>query len=79
MHTIHLNVHDSVYDHFMKFLGKFKNNEIDIVSKDVIERPRNSEFERIKAELQNELNEMDSGRAVFISQDEFEKRLNECI
>lgn len=79
MHTIHLNVHDSVYDHFMKFLGKFKNHEIDIVSTDIVERTPNFKFEQISAELHAELNEMDSGKAVFFSQEEFEKRLNECI
>lgn len=79
MHTIQLNVHDSVYDHFMKILGKFKNHEIDIISTNDIESNPKSQFERIKAELHADFENLQTGKSKSYSIQELEESLDQII
>jgi hypothetical protein len=72
MYTIQLKISDKVYDRFIWLLSKFNKEEIEIVSE-------SSDFTSTKEYLNNELNEIKNGKATFISQEDFEKRLNEIV
>ncbi len=72
MYTIQLKISDKVYDKFIWLLSKFNKEEIEIVSE-------SSDFTSTKEYLNNELNEIKNGKATFISQEDFEKRLNEIV
>lgn len=72
MHTIQLKINDSVYDKFIGLLGKFKKDEIEIISND-------AEFEATKAYLHKEYNEILAEKATFYSIDEVEKELDDII
>ena len=72
MYTIQLKISDKVYDKFIWLLSKFNKEEIEIVSED-------SDFISTKNYLQKELNEIETGKAKFVSQNEFENRLNNII
>jgi len=72
MYTIQLKISDKVYDKFIWLLSKFNKEEIEIVSE-------SSDFTSTKEYLNNELNEIKNGNATFISQEDFEKRLNEIV
>jgi tyrosyl-tRNA synthetase len=68
MHTIHLKIHDKVYDKFLWFLSKFQKEEIEIINED-------KSFTSDQRYLQKELDEMENGNAVFYSHEELEERL----
>lgn len=72
MYTIQLKISDKVYDKFIWLLSKFNKEEIEIVSE-------SSDFTATKNYLHKELNEIENGKARFLSQQEFEKRLNEIV
>ncbi len=72
MHTIKLKISDKVYDKFIWLLNKFSKEEIEIVSE-------TSNFKATQNYLQEELDEMDSGKANFLSQQDFENRLNTIV
>lgn len=69
MYTIQLKISDKVYDKFIWLLSNFNKEEIEIVSE-------SSDFTSTKNYLHQELNEIESGKANFVSQQEFENRLN---
>ena len=72
MRTIQLKINEKVYDKFIWLLSKFTKDEIEIVSD-------SSDFKTSQDYLSKELNEIESGKANFISQQNFEDRLNEII
>ncbi|MCT4697552.1 tRNA pseudouridine synthase A [Tenacibaculum haliotis] len=72
MYTIQLKINEKVYDKFIWLLSKFNKEEIEIVSE-------SSDFIATKNYLQKELSEIESGKATFISQQEFENRLNGIV
>lgn len=72
MRTIQLRISDKIYDRFIWLLSKFSKEEIEILD-------ANTEFEATKAYLQQELDEIDSGKAKFLSQSEFEDRINKIV
>lgn len=72
MHTIQLKIHDKVYEKFLWLLSKFNKEEVEIISE-------NKDFITTSVYLQKELDEIKSGNATFISQDELENRLNQVI
>lgn len=72
MHTIKLKISAKVYDKFIWLLSKFNKEEVEIISE-------SSDFTATKEYLQKELTEIESGKANFISQQEFENRLNEIV
>ncbi len=74
MHTIKLKVSDKIYDKFLWLLSKFSKDEIEILREE-----RTQDNTLAKDYLKKELNEIKSGNAKFITQSEFEKRLDEII
>jgi len=72
MHTIQLKISDKVYDKFIWLLSKFNKEEIEIVSE-------SSDFTATKNYLHKELSEIENGKATFMSQQEFESRLNGIV
>jgi galactitol-specific phosphotransferase system IIB component len=72
MYTIQLKISEKVYDKFIWLLSKFTKDEIEIVSE-------SSDLLVTKKYLQQELNEIESGKANFISQEELENRLDEIV
>ena len=72
MHTIQLKINDKVYDKFIWLLSKFSKEEIEIVSE-------TSDFKSTQNYLQKELEEIESGKANFLSQQDFENRLNNIV
>ena len=72
MPTIKLKISDKVYDKFIWLLSKFNKEEIEIVSE-------TSDFKSTQNYLQKELEEIESGKANFLSQQDFENRLNNIV
>lgn len=72
MPTIQLKISDKVYDRFLWLLSKFNKEEVEILNED-------QDFVAAKIYLQKELDEIKSGNAIFISQTEFESRLDQII
>jgi len=72
MQTVRLKINDKVYDKVMWLLSKFNRNEIEIIVDD-------STYNENQEYLQNELDEINSGKAKFQSIDELESRLDNAI
>jgi hypothetical protein len=72
MHTIQLKVKNCAYEKLLKLLSNFSNDEIEILYK-------SSEYQKDKAYLQKELDEIESGNAEFVSHVDFENLLNQAI
>jgi hypothetical protein len=72
MTRLHLDIQDAAYERFMGVLKEFKNDEVIIVSDD-------SHFEKSKAYIKQQLDEIDAGKAKFYSIDEVEASLDEII
>lgn len=72
MHTLKLNINDSVYEKFLLFLNNFQKEEIEVVSDDI-------DFQSAKKYLNAELEEIKSGKAKFYTMEEAEFRLEKVI
>jgi len=72
MHTIHLRIDDKVYDHFKWLLNQFNKDEIEIID----DKPIDAET---IAYLHAELQEMNEGKASYLSIKELEQRLEDKI
>ena len=72
MQTVRLKINDKVYDKVMWLLGKFNRNEVEIIPDD----PSYIEYQEY---LQNELDEINDGKAKFQSIYELEARLDNAI
>ena len=72
MPTIQLKISDKVYDKFLWLLSKFNKEEVEILNED-------QDFISAKKYLQKKLDEINSKNANFISQTEFESRLDQII
>lgn len=72
MQTVRLKINDKVYDKVMWLLSKFNRNEIEIIPDD----PSYIEYQEY---LQNELDEINDGKAKFQSIYELEARLDNVI
>ena len=72
MHTIRLKIHDNVYKNFIWLLSKFSRDEIEIINE-------SETYLQIQASLQDDLNEMNEGKAKYHTMDELETRLEETI
>ena len=70
MKTIELEIQDSVMDKFMDFVNSFKNSEIKV---------KNTHFENAKAEVQNIVSEINSGKMTWYTLEEVENKLEETI
>jgi tyrosyl-tRNA synthetase len=76
MQSVHLNIQDSVYEQFLSFLGKFKNNEVIIIEDKNIEK-EDINFIKDKMELHRIYDRYKSGNSKKYSQEEFESILEE--
>ena len=72
MQTIRLKIDDKVYEKILWFLSKFSKEEVEVITD-------NQDFISTQEYLQKELKEIESGKAVFYSQEELDNRLNEAI
>jgi vacuolar-type H+-ATPase subunit E/Vma4 len=72
MQTIRLKIDDKVYEKILWFLSKFSKEEVEVITED-------QDFISTQEYLQKELKEIESGKAVFYSQEEMDNRLNEAI
>ena len=72
MKTVRLKINDKVYDKVMWLLGKFNRNEVEII-------PDDPSFIEYKEYLQNELDEINNGKAKFYTTTELETRLDNVI
>lgn len=72
MHTIQLKINDKVYDRFLWLLSKFNKEEVEIISD-------NQDFITTQKYLHKELKEIENESASFLSQNEFENRLDDII
>ncbi|APG63851.1 tRNA pseudouridine synthase A [Tenacibaculum todarodis] len=72
MKTLQLKVNDKVYDKVLALLGKFNKDEIEIIS-------TNENFIATKKNLQNELSEIEQGKASFVSEEELKCRLDKIV
>ena len=72
MHTIKLIIEDRAYDKLIRQLGKFSKDEVEIV----LDEPN---FVETKKYLDAELDEITNGKAVFLSVEEAEQRLENRI
>jgi hypothetical protein len=72
MHTLKLNINDSVFDRFLWLLGKFNKEEIEIISDD-------EDFLITKKYLQAEMDEINSGNAKFYTFEETDLILEKVI
>ncbi|MCD6566259.1 MAG: hypothetical protein J7K53_09990 [Bacteroidales bacterium] len=72
MRTVRLKINDKVYDKVMWLLGKFSRNEVEIIPDD----PSYIEYQEY---LQNELDEINDGKARFYTTTELEARLDNVI
>lgn len=78
MHTIQISVQDSVYSHFINFLGTFKNNEIKVLSDEKL-RLQDPVFLKNQKELQDTLARIEAGEATLITMEELEATLDKTI
>lgn len=72
MHTLKLKIDDSAYDKFIRHLGKFSKEEVEII----MDEPN---FVETKKYLDAELDEINSGNAKFLTVNEAEQRLENLI
>ncbi len=75
MQSVHLNIQDSVYEQFLGFLAKFKNEEVKIVDiKDAISEEE-FQFLKDKIEIHEIYDRYKAGNSTIYSQEEFERLL----
>lgn len=72
MHTLKLKIDDKVYDQLIGLLGRFTKDEVEIIMEE-------NEVQETKKYLQEELDNMISGKATFLSVNETEQRLETLI
>jgi hypothetical protein len=72
MQTIHLKIDDSVYEKVMWLLEKFSKDEVEIIGD-------NESFSSVKAYLQAELEDLNSGKAEFLDIDQAETYLENIV
>jgi len=69
MHTIRIKINDKVYDRLLWLFSKFGKEEVEIISDDL-------GFFSTQKYLQQELDDIKSGQAVFCSQEELDSKLD---
>ena len=72
MQTIRLRIHDSVYNHLMWLLKRFKKNEIEVISE-------TDEFISVQEYLKEELKTIESDEAEFINLEQLDSELESTI
>lgn len=72
MHTIRLNISDSIYQKVIRFLGSFNPDEIQVIQE-------NRNFLSIQQYLQDELNKVEEGTAEYITLEKLNHDLESTI
>lgn len=72
MYSLRLKVNNSIYLEVLELLSKFKKEDIEVVEE-------NNQYLSIKEYLDNELKQIQSGKAQFVSIDELNSYLEERI
>ena len=72
MHTLKLKINDRIYDKLIRQLGKFSKDEVEIIMDE-------SNYNETKKYLDDELDEIKSGKAMFFTVNEAEQRLENLI
>lgn len=72
MYTLKLKINEQVYDKFIWLLSKFTKDEVEIIMD-------KSNYNETKKYLDNELDEITSGKAKFFTVNEAEQRLENLI
>ena len=72
MQTLRLLVSDKVYDNIMQLLSKFRKEELEIITE-------NDHYLSVQQYLQNELNEMNEGKAEYHTIEELDNTLESMI
>ncbi|MBN1200039.1 MAG: hypothetical protein JXA23_11850 [Bacteroidales bacterium] len=72
MHTIRLNISDSIYQKVIRFLGNFNPDEIQVIQE-------NRNFLSIQQYLQDELNKVEEGTAEYINLEQLNHDLESTI
>ena len=75
MHSIRLRISDKIYRNVLWWLGKFSEDEIEII----FEEDDDTTFEKSKQYLSKELNDIMKGSSKFLSEEEAEYRLEKII
>ena len=72
MRTVRLKISDSVFEKFQLLISRFDKGEIELLSEE-------REFLSTQKYLQNELSEVQEGKAEYHSQEELDARLDKVI
>lgn len=72
MYSLRLKVNNSIYLEVLEILSKFKKEDIEVVEE-------NNQYLSIKEYLENELKQIQSGKAQYVSIDELNSYLEERI
>jgi hypothetical protein len=72
MQTLRIRVSDGIYNNLMRLLGKFKKDEIEVITED-------EKYLSVQNYLQKEFNEMKEGNAIYRSVDDLENNLEDII
>ena len=72
MQTLRLNINDSVYERFLVYLQKFDKSQIEVINE-------NKEFRANQKYLRSELDDIDNGKAEFVTLDDLDSSINELI
>lgn len=72
MQTVRLQVNNSTYKYLMWFLSRFDKEEIQVINE-------NDEFLSVQNYLQNELTNIEQGKAEFIDLDQLDMQMEETI
>ena len=72
MHSVRLKIDDKIYDDLLRFLRKFRKDELEIMIEDEL-------FQENKGYLEAELKDIQEGKAEFYSLEEVEERLEKII
>jgi len=75
MHSIRLKISDKIFGNVMWWLSKFSKDEVEIIFDDTDD----ATFDENKRYLSKELDEILSGNAKFLSEEEAEYRLEQII
>jgi len=72
MQTLRIRVNDSIYNNLMHLLGKFKKEEIEVITED-------EKYLSVQNYLQKEFNEVKEGNAIYHSVEDLENNLENVI
>ena len=72
MQTIRLRVNDNIFQQLMWFLKRFGKNEIEVINE-------NEEYLSVQEYLKKELENIENGKAEFISFNELDQELEATI